>query len=126
MNEDGTPFTKTQVDAGLKDMIKRVIPEAQRSKFSFHSYRIWLACALDRANCPPSKIKRILRWISDEALNTYVRDGEKMYGTWLDAAADSTVQTVQTSNLPSLEAILQHIDCPKGMAEDSDIEDDDE
>ena len=55
-----------------------------------------------------------------------MRDGEKTHGTWLDAATDSTVQAVQTSNLPSLEAILQYTDCPEEMAEDSDIEDDDE
>ena len=122
MNNDRSPFTKAQVDAGMKDMIKEVIPADQCSKYSFHSYRIWLACSLDRAGCPPSKIKRILRWISDEALNTYVRDGENMYCKWLDAAAHSTVQTVQSWNLPELEAILQYVDCPEEVAEDSDFE----
>ena len=35
--------------------------------------------------CPPSKIKRILRWLSDEALQiySYARDGEQMYAKWL-------------------------------------------
>ena len=47
----------------------------------------------------------ILRWISDEALNTYVRDGENCH-------------------LPSVEAILQYVDCPEQM--ESDYEDDDE
>ena len=71
MNEDGTPFTKTQVDAGFKDMIKRVIPEAQRFKFSFHSYRIWLACALD--SVPLRVLERLLKaaLVTSAASNAY-------------------------------------------------------
>ena len=45
-----------------------------------------------------------------------------MYCKWLDAAAHSTVQTVQSWNLPELEAILQYVDCPEEVAEDSDFE----
>ena len=67
--------------------------------------------ALDDVGCPPDKIKRILRWVSDEALQTYVRDGERMYTKWLDKAPTATIKTVQVSNLPSpVEAILDYVD----------------
>ena len=124
MNDKGEPFTGQQVDAGLRDMLKLNCPEVQHKKFSFHSYRIWLACALDNVNCPPSKIKRILRWISDESLSTYCRENAEMYSAWLDRAATAEVNPVQTCHLPSVEAILQYVDCPEQM--ESDYEDDDE
>ena len=86
-------------------MLRCVVPVSDLKKFSFHGYRIYLACALDAAQCLPDKIKRILRWISDESLRTYVRDGEELYTKWLDKARLPVVNTVQVSNLSSL-AIL--------------------
>ena len=122
MNENGEPFTGQQVDAGLRDMLKINCPGLPRSKYSFHSYRIWLACALDNVNCPPSKIKRILRWISDESLSTYCRENAEMYSDWLDRAAGAEVNPVQTCHLPSVEALLQYVDCPDQMDSDYDEE----
>ena len=110
-----------QVETAFKAMLKLVVPQADVRKFSFRGYRIYLACALDQAGCPPDKIKRILRWISDEALRTYVRDGSRMYSQWLDKSASSIINTVQVSNLPKLEAMSVFIDCPE---EDDDYESD--
>ena len=117
--DSGKPFSKQQVETAFKAMLKLVVPQADVRKFSFHGYRIYLACALDQAGCPPDKIKRILRWVSDEALRTYVRDGQRMYSQWLDKSASSIINTVQVSNLPKLEAMSVFIDCPE---EDDDYE----
>ena len=70
-HDNKKPFSRAQVDRAFKAQIKLVTPPTEWGKYSFHSYRVWLACALDRAGCPPHKIKRILRWISDESLATY-------------------------------------------------------
>ena len=107
------------METAFKAMLKLVVPQADVRKFSFHGYRTYLACALDQAGCPPDKIKRILRWISDEALRTYVRDGSRMYSQWLGKSASSIINTVQVSNLPKLEAMSVFIDCPD---EDDDYE----
>ena len=45
---------------------------------------------------------KILRWLSDEALQTYARDGEQMYAKWLHAASGAHISTVQVSNLLDL------------------------
>ena len=92
---------------------------------TFHSYRIYLCTALDNVGCPPSKIKRILRWLSDEALQTYARDGEQMYAKWLQAASGAHISTVQVSNLPDrpgLQLLMGHVDGEFT----SDYEDDDD
>ena len=41
------------------------------SNYSDHSFRIYLACALYAAGCPPERIMAILRWKSEEALLIY-------------------------------------------------------
>ena len=80
-DSNGAPFSRSQVEAGINDMIQLVVPASDVKKCSFHSYRIkfYLCTALDNVGCPPSKIKRISRWLSDEALQTCARDGEQMY-----------------------------------------------
>ena len=127
--DSGKPFTGTQVDTGLRDMLAALgIEGLDAKKYSWHSYRIWLACALDNINCPPSKIKRILRWISDESLQTYCRENAEMYSAWLDQAATAVVDPVQTAHLPSVEAILRYVDCPEQAADSDDdsVDEDDE
>ena len=110
-NDKREPFTKSQVTASFTAMLKLVVPATEVKHYSFHSYRSYLACSLDAAQCPPEKIKRILRWISDEALMTYVRANEYEYCGWLDKAALSNIQTNQVANLPSPYApILEYSD----------------
>ena len=64
-------------------------------------YRIHLATALDAVGCPPDKIKRMLRWVSDESLATYVRPGKRMYDEWLRRAPLARIDAKQTCNLPN-------------------------
>ena len=114
-----------QDSSGIKAMIQLVVPASDVKTYSFHSYRIYLCTALDNVGCPPSKIKRILRWLSDEALQTYTRDGEQMYAKWLQAASGAHISTVQVSNLPDrpeLQLLLGHVDGEFN----SDYEDDDD
>ena len=73
--DSGKPFSKQQVETAFKAMLKLVVPQADVRKFSFHGYRIYLACALDQAGRSPDKIKRILRWISDEAFTANSQGG---------------------------------------------------
>ena len=71
-DENGQPFSKRQVTTSFNAMLRLVLLASDVKKFSFHRYWIYLACALDAAQlrCPPDKIKRIWRWISDESLCT--------------------------------------------------------
>ena len=105
----GVPFTKSQVDSIFKAMVKQVCPPDRLQRYSFHSYRIYLATMLDKAGCPPDKIKRILRWVSDESLLTYVRDDERTFVKWLDMVPDMAVTTKQIATMEA-EAILDYVD----------------
>ena len=64
----------------------------------------------------------MLRWISDESLHTYVRDGHgpELYTKWLGKlACGVNINTVQVSNLPASVAMLD------GVYYDSDSDVDD-
>jgi hypothetical protein len=69
---------------------------------SMHSWRIYLACALLAQGASSEQILSMLRWRSDEALRIYARLNDTTYATWLDAAADATIDSIRTSNIAPL------------------------
>jgi len=76
----GVKFSKTPLCGGRRcaPCTPAQDPEDELSNYSFHSFRIFLACALLAAGCPRWMIKRMLRWRGDESLEIYARvsDGE--------------------------------------------------
>ena len=97
------PLRHKHVDSTFQDMLLAagVSPE-QASTLSMHSWRIYLACALLAAGASTSQILSMLRWRSDEALRLYARLNDSDYATWLDAAADATIDSIRTSNVVTL------------------------
>jgi hypothetical protein len=73
------------------------------STHSWHSFRIYLACALKAMNCDDSRIKAMVRWVSDKSLRIYARDSKHEYGSWLRRALDADVSCVSVSNLPEMD-----------------------
>ena len=67
-----------------------------------HSWRIYLACALLASGASQPQILSMLRWRSDEALRLYARLNDSTYATWLDEAADATIDSIRTSNVAPL------------------------
>ena len=47
------------------------VPDNELFKYSMHSWRIYLACALLAAGASNGTIQAMLRWRSDEALKIY-------------------------------------------------------
>ena len=46
-DSNGAPFSRSQVEAGIKATIQLVVPASDVKKYSFHGYRIYLCTALD-------------------------------------------------------------------------------
>ena len=93
-------------------MIQLVVPAAD-VKHTPSQLSIYMCTALDKVGCPPSKVTTVLRWLSDEALRTYARNGEQMYAKCLHAASGPHISTVQVSNLPDRPELLllqDHVD----------------
>jgi hypothetical protein len=86
---------------------------------SWHSFRIYLACALKAANADDSRIKAMVRWVSEKSLHIYARDNRHDYGDWLSKALTADVSSVSIANLPEMDndaafALLADIYGPSG------------
>ena len=80
------------------------LTEAECACYSMHSFRIYLACALYAAGCPPERIMAILRWKSEEALLIYARMNDIERTTWIISSMDTLVDSMTAANLPRLDA----------------------
>ena len=116
-NDSGGPFTHSQLEKFLSSALAFLVPMEHVKDYSWHSFRIYLACALDKAKCPHDKIKRICRWISDESLFTYIRPGAEMYEEWLPKAQRQVVDARQThhidrvtDDLGTMRHLAEHFD----------------
>ena len=66
----------------------------------WYSFRIYLACALKSANADDSRIKAMVRWVSDASLKIYARDSKHIYADWLRKAQLADVASVYLHSLP--------------------------
>ena len=69
------------------------MPECELDKYSVHSFRIFVACALFEADCPRWLIKRLLRWRGDESLDIYARVNDDKWATWIGKSINASVRT---------------------------------
>ena len=79
------------------------MPAGGAKLFTWHSARIFLACALSAAKVDDNKIQMMLRWQTKESLRVYARMGMADYGALLERAGNANVSSVQTANLPLME-----------------------
>jgi hypothetical protein len=92
--------------------------EAQ--KYSWHSFRIFVACSLRAMKCPDWQIQRMLRWSTPEMVNVYGRQDQDEQLRKLDEMLITApvFDVREAANLPttddynialSLEEMLQGI-----------------
>ena len=81
----GAPFTYEQMSDGLDVFLAAGagVPVCDLEKYSVHSFRITLATLLAAAKCPIDKIKRLLRWRSDDSVNIYARLPDSEAAQWM-------------------------------------------
>lgn len=72
--------------------------------YSVHSFRIYLACALYAAKCPPERIMAILRWKSEEALLIYARMNDHERTGWIVKSMGELVDSTVAAHLPRIDA----------------------
>ena len=97
----GESFTGDQLLAALHLLLVEGagVAPANLSKYSVHSFRIFLACALLAADCPRWQIKRMLRWRGDESLEIYARINDADWAHWVSKSLASVVDSTVASRL---------------------------
>ena len=90
-------------DRMLKYLLLKIMSEDEAARYSWHSFRIGLACALLAKGARPELIQALCRWKSAESLVIYARLNAEAYGDWVLKALSARISSIQTANLPPLD-----------------------
>jgi hypothetical protein len=97
------PMTASRADTLLAHLVRLVVPENQRNFYSWHSFRIGLACALLAQGAAPEMIQALCRWKSKESLIVYARLNPESYGAWVLKAQTADITSINSTNLPQFD-----------------------
>ena len=96
------PFKGDYLDRLLPKLLSPIVGPSRVSVYSWHSFRIMLACALLAKGASRGMIQSLCRWQSEESLNVYARLNPATYAYWLVRSVHADVSSVSTANLPIL------------------------
>jgi site-specific DNA-cytosine methylase len=74
---------------------------------SWHSFRVYIACALLATGHEDSTIQAMVHWKTLKALKTYARIEPLQYANSLIQASTAEVSSVQARNLPDIDLTIQ-------------------
>ena len=110
----GAVFSHSQLDTTLRHMLQWVaatqpdiLDPAHVGRYSWHSFRINLACSLKHLKVEDVDIQRYCRWASSASVNTYGRFDMPEYSDMMEKAAAVHFSGAQAS---TLRASLPQID----------------
>jgi hypothetical protein len=96
-------FTAKALDGILTDLLSWAgVPNPKI--YSWHSFRIQLACALLKARATPAQIQAICRWQSEESLMIYARLSHQDYNDLLTRAYGQQFDQTQVANMPCIDS----------------------
>ena len=101
VKRNGKKMSRTYLVTTLDAIVTAIGKDPKQ--FSFHSARIWLACALKEAGASNNRTQGMVRWLSEDSLRIYARDSRHTYAHWLDKAMQANVDAKQVANLPTLD-----------------------
>ncbi|MEM7516419.1 MAG: hypothetical protein AAF368_05810, partial [Planctomycetota bacterium] len=103
---DGTasPFRHSHADSRLRELLARVLSPSEARKYSMHSFRIGLACALLEAGATRDQIHSLCRWAPNSPSDVlYARPNPESCLRWISRAAAAAVTSVTSRNLPRID-----------------------
>ena len=101
----GEEFTHAQLDDALELLLVEGagVAEADLHRYSVHSFRIFVACALLAANAPRWLIKQMLRWRGDESLEAYARVNDGEWSAWINKTLSVSVDSAIASRFTDMD-----------------------
>lgn len=114
--DTGAPFHAAQLDSILRALLKRDMPDATASLYSWHSARIFLATALLAAGVPHATIQAMCRWQTPQSLLIYARMGRVEYGNLVNQALGAQVSAARANNLQAAMPFLCWEDVQRATA----------
>ena len=108
-DEDGQPFSYSVLHAEIRHVLTAVLGARAASAYSWHSFRIGLACALHAADCPDPVIQLICRWSCPESLQVYRQMGIDKNVFWTEKAQHVVFDAARVNNIPALDDLDERI-----------------
>lgn len=102
-DENGAPYTYYALNRWLQQLLTALIGPAAAAAFSWHSFRIELACLLRAAGCPDSVIQLMCRWKCPDSVQKYAQIGTQQNVDWLRKAHSIRYDAVRTNNMVALD-----------------------
>ena len=96
------PFKGAALAALLALMLRFVVGPTKAKVFSFHSFRVFLACSLLASGATAPQIMALCRWQTEESLAIYARLNPEVYTELLERSIRADVTSVSSANLPTL------------------------
>ena len=93
------PFVGRRLDTMLRRMLETFLTPAVAKQYSWHSFRIYLACALLAAGASTGQILALVRWLTEASLHIYARLDATVYSDLVGAALQADFITVRTTNI---------------------------
>ena len=115
-DDDGLPFSGAQLDALLHHMLRRHYSDATARNYSWHSARIWLACALLASNASRAQIQAVCRWQTEESLNVYAMLGASQYSALLGSAMAVDIDAARAATLADAVPFIDRDDLHRAAA----------
>ena len=104
LDETGSHWTKPRLAGFFAALLTLVFGAERAKRYSVHSFRVYLACALRAAGASRELIMEMLRWSSDDALKLYARINSVDDADWRDRAAAAAVDSVRSGTLVGMTA----------------------
>ena len=105
-NDAGSPLTSQALDALFKACLNDAgVPKKATARYSPHSFRRYLACALKASGVADGTIQALLRWKTSESLKLYSFLSDESYADLVDGAAHADVSSVRTNALPRADLL---------------------
>ena len=98
-------FIETTLQAALRSF---GLSKEEAGRYSPHSFRIYLACALKSAGKSDAEIQMLCRWQSLDSLRLYARMDARQYSELIQAAQAADSTAISVSSLPVLDADAIH------------------
>jgi hypothetical protein len=93
------------LDMILKALLLTIFSAPVADLYSWHSFRIGLACSLRAAGAPDWVILALCRWRSSNSIPVYARINYAASAQWIDDAGRQQVAAIQVPNLPGLSGL---------------------
>ena len=96
------PMTQANLWKALHALWLTFLSAVVAALYSWHSFRVGLACSLLAAGAPGSIILALCRWRSAASLRIYARLNRETVGQWIGSAHTQSLSSLQGSHLPAL------------------------